>query len=139
MEYKCSHCRELKPENEYWSRKPNKKWNRSVQSWCKECVRRFKRLEINRKKQSQYQYKWRNENKVKLKIYIDKYKEENLHKIRARDFVHNAIRRYGFQKQPCTECGSIEVQAHHHKGYAREHYLDIIWLCPLHHRDYEGK
>lgn len=30
----------------------------------------------------------------------------------------------------CQSCNSpCRTDAHHHKGYAKEHWLDIIWLC----------
>jgi ribosomal protein S27AE len=34
----------------------------------------------------------------------------------------------------CSKCGATgRIEAHHHKGYAREHYLDVVWLCePCH-------
>jgi len=43
----------------------------------------------------------------------------------------------------CDECGEVPepfndgrraLQAHHHRGYAREHYLDVRWLCIKCHR-----
>jgi hypothetical protein len=30
-------------------------------------------------------------------------------------------------------CVRADVQAHHHKGYSREHRLDVVWLCHKHH------
>lgn len=130
--YKCSHCTEEKPESEYWKRKPTSKWNRPVQSWCKECVRRHKRLESTRDKQRKYNVKWRNENKEHIKKYQDIYKEENLEKIRARGFVKNSIRHHGLRKRQCEVCGD-NAQAHHWKGYDKKNYLNIQWLCPTHH------
>jgi len=34
---------------------------------------------------------------------------------------------------PCGQCGSPAVEAHHPRGYAPEHHLDIVWLCRAHH------
>lgn len=35
----------------------------------------------------------------------------------------------------CAACGEVdEVEAHHHHGYAKEHWLDIVWLCVFCHR-----
>lgn len=36
-------------------------------------------------------------------------------------------------RQPCMVCGAEKTHAHHHLGYAG-HELDVVWLCPLHHR-----
>lgn len=34
----------------------------------------------------------------------------------------------------CSDCGkSGDVEAHHHRGYAPEHHLDVIWLCTVCH------
>lgn len=42
----------------------------------------------------------------------------------------------------CPSCGSTssKVEAHHHRGYAVEHRLDVVWLCRAchdaeHHHD----
>ncbi|MGH9299940.1 MAG: hypothetical protein ACRDZT_08465 [Acidimicrobiales bacterium] len=30
----------------------------------------------------------------------------------------------------CERCGNADtLQAHHHRGYRREHWLDVRWLC----------
>ncbi len=36
--------------------------------------------------------------------------------------------------QECSKCGATgRIEAHHHNGYTREHYLDVVWLCqPCH-------
>lgn len=35
----------------------------------------------------------------------------------------------------CSKCGSgANIDAHHHKGYAPECYLDVVWLCDLCHQ-----
>lgn len=43
----------------------------------------------------------------------------------------------------CEACGLLEsevaggLEAHHYLGYAREHYLDVQWLCVPHHKEAE--
>lgn len=34
----------------------------------------------------------------------------------------------------CSRCGSGgRIEGHHHNGYDKEHYLDVVWLChPCH-------
>lgn len=34
-------------------------------------------------------------------------------------------------------CRASRLQAHHHRGYAEEVVLDVLWLCVRHHRAYE--
>lgn len=55
-------------------------------------------------------------------------------KNRARDAVTYAIKTGKLIKLPCQVCGSIKVEAHHYLGYAEEHRLNVIFLCPTHHR-----
>jgi hypothetical protein len=45
--------------------------------------------------------------------------------------VDMAIRK-GTLKRPCecSKCGATgDIEAHHHLGYAPEHWLDVIWMC----------
>lgn len=40
-----------------------------------------------------------------------------------------------YKRNSCANCGLIgKVEAHHHKGYAPENWLDVVWLCPPCHR-----
>jgi hypothetical protein len=45
--------------------------------------------------------------------------------------VRNAIRQgILFRPHACSLCPSVEdIQAHHHRGYAPEHWLDVLWVC----------
>ena len=61
-------------------------------------------------------------------------------KIKARSAVTNAIAAGKLVIGQCTVCelkpstsGKQIIEAHHHNGYAREHWLDIEWLCQPHH------
>ncbi len=54
-------------------------------------------------------------------------------KVAARHAVENALRRGEIvAPKKCEGCGATgkKLQAHHHKGYAKEHALDVKWLCP---------
>lgn len=42
-----------------------------------------------------------------------------------------AIRNGVLTRQPCIECGSTRVDAHH-TDYSQP--LEVIWLCPTHHK-----
>jgi hypothetical protein len=52
----------------------------------------------------------------------------------AQERVRRAIRRGVLTPAPC-HCGSLAVEAHHHKGYDHAHRLDVVWLCRQHHSD----
>jgi hypothetical protein len=48
----------------------------------------------------------------------------------ARRAVERALKRGDLVKQPCRDCGSPNVQAHH-EDYNRP--LEVVWLCRKHH------
>lgn len=56
----------------------------------------------------------------------------DLQAIDARRAVATALRLGEIERQPCVECGG-PAEAHHHLGYAPEHWLDVEWLCRSHH------
>ena len=66
-------------------------------------------------------------NNERLRDYIREHPERH----RARQAVTNAIRDGRLVRQPCRICGT-KAQGHH-TDYARP--LDVIWLCPRHHRE----
>lgn len=39
----------------------------------------------------------------------------------------------------CAACGTSKrrLEGHHHKGYERKYWLEVIWLCPPCHRKKE--
>lgn len=51
----------------------------------------------------------------------------------ARRLVRVLTNKGIIKKCPCIVCGVNEVENHHYKGYEKEHWLDIKWLCRLHH------
>lgn len=59
--------------------------------------------------------------------YFQKYPEKR----EAHYIVGNAIRDGKLIKQPCMECGSLDVEAHH-DDYSKP--LDVIWVCNKHHK-----
>lgn len=52
--------------------------------------------------------------------------------------AHQAVQvavRNGLPRPAACSCGSAgRLQAHHHNGYAPEHWLDVVWLCPKCHK-----
>ena len=55
-------------------------------------------------------------------------------RIAARNAVTHALEASHLIRGVC-HCGSSTVEAHHLFGYAKEHRLNIIWLCHLHHQE----
>lgn len=62
-------------------------------------------------------------------------------RLRARNAVAQALRSGALVKPSrCSRCGSRKrVEAHHHRGYAREYRLDVVWLCSWCHKDVESR
>lgn len=62
-------------------------------------------------------------------------------KIKARYHVSNAIRDGRLLKaSACQLCNTAcEVEAHHHKGYARQNWLNVQWLCLTCHKAEDKK
>lgn len=62
---------------------------------------------------------------------------------RAHTAVYKAIKDGLLTKSKQCEypgCDKTEhIQGHHHRGYAEENWLDIVWLCPLHHKRMEAE
>jgi hypothetical protein len=54
-------------------------------------------------------------------------------KCQARNAITRAILTEKIIRQPCLACGEVKTEAHHHRGYAKENWFDIIWLCDFHH------
>jgi hypothetical protein len=55
----------------------------------------------------------------------------------ARTYLHVYVSRGKVDKLPCAVCGEFPVHGHHHRGY--DDPLDVVWLCPDHHREEHRK
>lgn len=62
-----------------------------------------------------------------------KYRERDNGRTKSlgRDKVYRLVRR--LEKQPCERCGRIDFVHAHHDDYSKP--LDVIWLCPVHHKE----
>lgn len=61
-------------------------------------------------------------------------------KVLARAAVNKAVA-VGILKKPnaCPKCGRVvRIHGHHHNGYAREHRLDVEWMCAKCHHQVEA-
>jgi hypothetical protein len=55
----------------------------------------------------------------------------------ARKYLAIAISRGKMIRERCEVCGDPKTEGHHHKGYEREFWLDVRWLCKKHHDEAE--
>lgn len=136
----CSQCKESKPKEDFYreARAPD-----GLYAACKKCHNT--KQERHRKETNYYaDYYARSNFKASRKSggfntyayrkeILKRYADRNKGHIAARQAVTAALKKGRLSKLPCKECGSIEVQAHHHAGYAKENVLNVVWLCQTHH------
>ncbi len=118
---RCTGCKEVLPKTEF-----NKDAGKEdgLQTQCRECKRAAQRKDYLKKKD----------------VYAErmrKQREANPEKKQAHEAVRRAIRK-GVLVRPdsCSQCGNnqMRIEAHHHKGYAEENRLEVIFLCTSCHR-----
>ena len=63
------------------------------------------------------------------------YQRRHPDQVKARRSVRTALKSGALQRAECAICEAPTAQAHHHLGYAPEHRLDVVWLCPAHHAE----
>jgi len=65
------------------------------------------------------------------------YRDANLNEAKAREALNRATRFGKMTRGPCAhlsdECAGL-IEGHHHNGYDKAHWLDVLWLCRHHHR-----
>lgn len=84
---------------------------------------------------------WRANNRAERLAYQRKYTAEHRDRYKARTAVFKAIKSGDLTREPCKTCdlkpkavnGRNRIEAHHHKGYDEEFWLDVEWYCALHH------
>jgi hypothetical protein len=117
----CSGCKQELPERDFNKDacKPD-----GLQTQCRECKHNAQRKDYLKKKD----------------VYADR-RRAAYKKAPEKKSAHEAVRRAvkkGVLTRPkaCTKCGNsqMRIEAHHHKGYAKEHQLDVVFLCTSCHR-----
>ena len=118
----CTNCRIEKPLNDYYYMKKEKRYKRI----CKACF-------INQVVENQRK-NWERHKAYKRKLYQENREQELLRKILSNS-AHGAVAyacKTGRLSVPtcCEKCGMPgSVEAHHHNGYDKAHWLDVQWLC----------
>ena len=135
---KCFKCGEEKPLTEFYKH-PGMADGRVNK--CKECNKRDVRENRLLKVEYYREYdnvRWQQDNSRRAKQYerVQQWKEKNPEKYSAHIAVSNAVRSGKLVKIPCEVCGAEYVHAHH-ENYSEP--LNVIWLCPSHHRRRHGK
>lgn len=116
-------------------------WARSQKG--KEAVRRYRQSKKGIKNKNIWYKKWSKTRRGKenLKKWYQKLKEKYPEKYLARTRLNNAIQ-YKKIKRPkiCQSCNKKrKVDGHHHKGYAKKYWYNVLWFCRKCHFAHETK
>ncbi|RLC75607.1 MAG: hypothetical protein DRJ03_30005 [Chloroflexi bacterium] len=139
----CKKCGEEKPLDDFYRHSQMKDGHLNE---CKVCRRAYQKrlIEENPEKRAAYERaraqrperkkvayevlcRWRKNNPEKAREQANRYPEKR----RARTAVGNAVRDGILKKEPCADCGSEKVHAHHEDCSKP---LEVEWLCAKCHR-----
>lgn len=108
----------------------------------KELRRVQRQKESRRLRMRAWQKRYRQLNKEKISRWnrLHRLKPDAALKIKANSAVNIALLSRRIQRpSTCSKCGvHCKPEAHHHRGYAPEFWLDVQWLCSLCHK-YEDR
>ena len=154
---RCSRCDALKVPVRFNRDRKRKSGRRSE---CRDCQKVYKarHYAANSETCRAYTARWQKENPARHRSAVRRWRAENPERVaahgarrrakwadrdRARRALNRAVARGEIERQPCEVCGlepkvvngRQRIEAHHHKGYEPEHWLDVEWLCCPHHRE----
>ena len=132
----CKNChnkrlvrqRQTNPESRESQRKGSQKYRDKNLSKVREKDRSYYHERGGKEKADE----WRSKNWDKVSASLKKSRAKNVLKDKARAAVRKAIRRGDIAKpRKCKKCRKVtrDLEAHHHRGYTKPHWLDIEWLC----------
>lgn len=134
--FPCFVCKERKPREDFFADSSRKT---GLASRCKPCdskLKESKRQRTGYYRSENYRKRVRRSGRGKYarrKTYLVRYASKHPERIAARNAIRRAIKSGQLKKLSCF-CGEKQVEAHHHKGYEKNYWLDVQWLCREHHR-----
>ena len=133
MVKKCFKCSVCQPLSEFYRHKAMADGHLNK---CKACAKRDM-LEHRRTNGDAIRAYDRERSKLPHRIQhcyenTKEYRRRYPERYKANGAVAAALKSVRLVKQPCACCGAADVEAHH-PDYSRP--LDVIWLCPLHHKE----
>ena len=127
----CVKCKEFKTRESF---SPNKRRSDGLQSYCKSCYGAIHRAFSKTDARKSWLKEW-SKNERRRQYVKSYYYKSDRDKRNARNAVHDAVEQGKlFKPQNCSRCINPSPQAHHHNGYSREFWLDVVWLCSECHR-----
>lgn len=142
---RCSKCKEIKSISEFHK---SKREYDGLQGWCKLCFKSYqqspKGKEIQRKfrqspaaKVIRKRYRQSEKGKVNRRINTRKHAISFPERIKAQYTVNNAIKVGRLPHADTLQCYYCPAKAqlyHHHLGYEKEHWLDVVPVCRKCHK-----
>lgn len=131
----CRICKKEKPKSEFrieWGNKDK------LNNACMPCYDGNRRAQYQKNPvpHAESVKKWREQNKEKDRAFRNKYskkfKEANPLIVAAWGHTTYAIKTGRLKKTPCEICNNPKVEAHH-PSHKQEHWLNVQFLCALHH------
>jgi len=139
---RCSKCKKRKPFTDFDKNSPVRD---GFSNHCKDCKSKHNRrwrgsnkthmksiLKAWRSNHPKYNKIWRQSHPDKIAAGKRKYIIKFPEKSRARNSVQRAVRKGELPRVSslsCIRCGCQAQEYHHHKGYAKEHQLDVVPVC----------
>ena len=119
----CGRCN-VRKENNYFFKDSSRKSGLTPR--CKDCIKEYRNLPHVRSMYNSWSRSYnKTENGKRLKS-----KNWDKVKLQGRDYVYFLVRK--LEKKPCEKCGTSKYVHAHHDDYSKP--LDVLWLCPLHHK-----
>lgn len=120
----------------------NRKWSHTQRGResKRNALKKYRHTQWGRKKTSEWRKEWFKTKKGKAfkKRLHQRYKALNPEKFRARAVINKAIVKKRIPAPSSLSCKKCHNQAehyHHHMGYSKQYWLDVIPLCrPCHRR-----
>ena len=146
----CSKCKEWQYTSLFVKRKSSKD---GLDSWCKSCHKTYQQSDVGKKSQSKRSRTYRSSTKGKeiVKQYTAKYRKTEKEKLAARKRrARYAKSDYGkralvarmalnyrvlkgeichISKLQCCYCSKQAEHYHHHLGYDKKYWYDVIPVC----------
>lgn len=127
MKY-CPKCKSIKALDEFYNSNNRGDGKRA---YCIECTKvNSKGL---RNYYSEYRRKrYKTDSQFREKIIVSNKTNYRLKQKRANLLVFRALASGKIKRSPCVVCNTNTSIHAHHDDYTKP--LDVIWLCPIHHR-----
>lgn len=133
----CIKCNKEKSVTEFYKHSAMK--NGSLNK-CKDCCITESKKNRIKNEQHYIEYEKKRSSLPKRKELnkktVSKFRKDFPEKYRAQSSVGYNIKVGKLVRQPCAICGELKVHAHH-TDYSKP--LEVVWLCPKHHKEAHKK